>query len=138
MSIAQMLAAAPSLVMILTSRNRAPFASHNLTSRSMEIQQLASADAEKMIWQSAATNTPIAVVAELATLCGNMPIALLVVSSHIADSASAAKVHCPQYVWPHVHKCSACQPRFGLLFTLHARGLAIWTWVVLAGQGTSL
>jgi len=40
-SLAQMLAAASSLLMIVTSRNRALFASHNLTGRSMEIQQLA-------------------------------------------------------------------------------------------------
>ncbi|DBA98643.1 TPA: hypothetical protein ACH3X1_014429 [Trebouxia sp. C0004] len=90
-SIAQMLTAAPSLLMIVTSRNRALFASHNLIGRSMEIQQLASEDAEKMIWQCAASDTPEAVVAELAASCGNVPIALLVVSSYIADSASAAK-----------------------------------------------
>ena len=124
-SIAQILAAAPSLLMIVTSRTRALFAFHNLTGRSIEIQQLASEDAEKMIWQFAASDTPKTVVAELAALCGNMPIALLVVSSHIADSASAAKVHSLQCVRPHVHKCSACPTLFGLLLTLHAKVCAI-------------
>ena len=132
-----MSAAAPSLLMVLTSRNRTLLASHNLTGRSIEIQQLASEDAEKMILQSAASDTPKAVVAELAALCGNMPIALLVVGSYIADSASAAKVHSPQCVRPHVHKCSACPTLFGLLL-LHAKVCAILNAMVLLRQSMSL
>jgi hypothetical protein len=133
-SLAQMLAAASSLLMVVTSCNRALFASRNLTGRSMEIQQLASEDAEKMIWQSAASDTPKAVVAELAALCGNMPIALLVVSSYIANSASAAKVHIPQSVCPHVYKCFACQSLCRLLLTLHAKASTIWTWLFCLGK----
>ncbi len=48
-AIAQLLLAAPSMVMIVTSRNHVLFTSHQITTKAIEVQELAAEDAEKMM-----------------------------------------------------------------------------------------
>lgn len=105
-AIGHVLAASPSMVMIFTSRNSVLFTSPQITNRSIEVQQLAAEDAEKIMWQFAAPNTPKDIIAELAELCGNVPIALCLVSKAIANSASAAKVPHPRCLQGRVCVCA--------------------------------
>lgn len=90
---AQLLSACPSMVIIVSSQDHILFTSHHITTKSLELQPLAAEDAEKMIRQQVAKETPKAVVAELAALCCNIPIVLSVVSKSIPETEpSAAQV----------------------------------------------
>ena len=92
-AMAQLLSAAPSMVIVVTSQERMSFTSHQITSKSLELQPLAAEDAEEMIRQQVAKQTPKVVVAELAALCCNIPIVLSVVSKSVPETEpSAAQV----------------------------------------------
>jgi len=90
-NIIKLLEAAPSLVIVITSRSSVLFTSGQITVSMAGIQQLNAEDAEEMVLQLA-PRTPTTVAAELAALCGHVPIALSVVSGAVAHSSAAAKV----------------------------------------------
>ena len=106
-AIAQLLIALPSMVIIVSSQDHMSFSSPHITSKSLELQPLATEDAERMIRQQVAKQTPQAVVTELAALCGNIPIALSVVSRSIPDTEPSAAQVPPSHI---MHVCiSYCE-----------------------------